>query len=843
MLDSLFRAFNRAVFKFTHEQSGDSTSLVSRPVGGGTFQQGHYFVDLYAADLPRGGLALVVKSAQRAGAENLIHPQFHAIGRGHFRSFLGLVEPAAELRTQLAGGTGDVSAAQMTISRVPRIHWYLLLIQTARRSRRLMGHGVRDDLAAAWTLFRRAGPAALASRLRRAASSSGAQAFGAPTVTIPVSSAGEGLFSRLYWRASSIAEGYRHPDYAADKRTITDATRSDIKVVTYYLPQFHPFAENERWWGKGFTEWTNVTKAVPRFIGHYQPRLPSDLGFYDLRVADTIRRQAEMARRYGISAFCFHFYWFGGKRLMEEPLQLFLDNPDIDIEFCLCWANENWTRRWDGAEQDILIGQSHSPEDDRAFLTHISRYFRDRRYLRIDGRPVLLVYRTGILPDPAATIARWREVAAELGFPGIYVVATTSFGFSDYEKFGFDALAEFPPHNILSEDMTAGVEFVDPRFSGIVFSYEATVRREKSRNDHPKGIVFPGAMPSWDNTARRPTASHVFHGSTPLLYREWLDASFKRAKNNPSGEQFVFVNAWNEWAEGAHLEPDRIYGHAYLWATASVVEDHSKKARFPDRLLDRHNAKFVRKSKYAVIAHIFYPDVVDEFVASIDCAEAIDIYVTIPDSFTEAEFAQVASALPGSFMLRLPNIGRDILPFLTVLRQMPLDEYEWICKVHSKKSLHMRGGDEWRRQAFAGLLGAIHDGVPAPTDLFNDKTVGIIALSGSVASLNDEWTRANTESLLFQYGRKLGITPDWGREQFVAGTMFWFRPEALAPLLTLSLTEADFGPELGRIDGTLAHAIERLIGIVARESRFRIAETPLARLDVRTHRTAGTLDN
>ena len=203
--------------------------------------------------------------------------------------------------------------------------------------------------------------------------------------------------------------------------------------------------ENNRWWGKGVNEWRNVARASPEFEGHYQPRLPGELGFYDLRFTNIIRRQVELARLHGISAFCFHFYWFGGKRLFEMPLQNFLNEKRIDLPFCICWANENWTRRWNGQEQEVLLDQAHSPEDDIAFIHYLKRYFDDRRYLKIDGKPVLTVYRPELLPEAKATVDRWRSEIKRMGFPGIYLVATNAYGFNKSREFGFDACSEFPP--------------------------------------------------------------------------------------------------------------------------------------------------------------------------------------------------------------------------------------------------------------------------------------------------------------------------------------------------------------------------------------------------------------
>jgi len=378
-----------------------------------------------------------------------------------------------------------------------------------------------------------------------------------------------GLFEEYVQNTLSDQRAPEYTDVATEE---TEA--SDVQLIAYYLPQFHPIPENDEWWGKGFTEWRNVARAFPLFEGHYQPRKPGELGYYDLRVPDVMRRQVELARLYGISAFCFHFYWFGGKRLLEAPLENFLADKSLDLSFCLCWANENWSRRWDGSENEVLVAQSHSDEDDEAFLRYLDKYFKDERYLKIDGKPVLTVYRPAILKDTAATTARWRRIARELGYPDLYLIATNAFKFSDYEKYGFDALSEFPPHAVEVPNVEGEIAMAPLRTGWRVRRYADIVASEKERLDDESRRFHPGVMPSWDNSARRPTSGEIIHGSTPELFREWLQHAFSRAIKNPESERLVFVNAWNEWAEGAYLEPDQRFGYAYLETCASVTLEY-----------------------------------------------------------------------------------------------------------------------------------------------------------------------------------------------------------------------------------------------------------------------------
>ena len=350
--------------------------------------------------------------------------------------------------------------------------------------------------------------------------------------------------------------------------------QGEVRLIAFYLPQFHPIPENDRWWGEGFTEWTNVRAAEPQFQGHNQPRVPIDLGHYDLRDIEVQRRQVEIARRYGISGFCFYFYWFGGHTLLETPLKNYLAESAIDFPFCLCWANENWTRRWDGREQDLLIGQRHSPEDDLRFIEYISLYLRDPRYIHIDERPLLLVYRPAILPDAAATVKRWRDWCRENGLNEPYVAMIQSFQTLDPRPYGMDAAVEFPWHTGMPNDVTVHVVPAKSKFRGYVFDWQDYAEKCEQHLEQP-WMQMRGVMPGWDNTPRRKSKAHLFVGQSPALYRHWLSSAMRWTleRNRSADERLLFINAWNEWGEGAYLEPDERFGYAFLEATRDAVQE------------------------------------------------------------------------------------------------------------------------------------------------------------------------------------------------------------------------------------------------------------------------------
>ena len=354
-----------------------------------------------------------------------------------------------------------------------------------------------------------------------------------------------------------------------DVAPLPEAAVRRAKLLAFYLPQFHAVPENDQWWGKGFTEWTNVARGLPRFAGHYQPRTPRDLGHYTLVGTDVLRRQAAMARGAGLHGFVFYFYWFNGRRLLESPLEALLADRSIDLPFCLMWANENWTRRWDGSEDEVLMSQDYRASDEAALVAEFQRHFDDPRYIRLEGRPVLMVYRAGLVPPGA--VKRWRKLFAAGGEDPLFVMAQ-SFDDRDPARVGMDAAVEFPPHKV-----TAGLPMLNAELSMLdhsatmrVFDYDAVAAStDLAPTPYP---LIRTAVPSWDNDARRQGAGMVLHGATPASYQAWVERLITAAQAQPvGGEAIVCINAWNEWGEGAYLEPDLHFGGAFLNATARAV--------------------------------------------------------------------------------------------------------------------------------------------------------------------------------------------------------------------------------------------------------------------------------
>jgi hypothetical protein len=368
---------------------------------------------------------------------------------------------------------------------------------------------------------------------------------------------------------------------------------SSPRLIAFYLPQFHPIPENDEWWGKGFTEWRNVVTAKPRFRGHYQPHIPADLGFYDLRNEETRIAQAELAKAYGIYGFCYHHYWFNGKMLLERPFNEVLSSGKPDFPFCLCWANENWTRRWDGQDDEILVNQDYDNYNASEHMAWLNMAFSDKRYIKVNGKPLFLIYKTDGISNLPEKIKIWKTLVCEMGYRGLYLCSVSSYKNtlteSEAINLGFDAIVDFKPNgrdlphwkysmlsryyfNRLLNRLVSWLK-LDRRYRmlpiSLVFDYEAMVSNIINRPPN-KGKVFPCVMPSWDNSPRCRVAA-VIQNENPEIYRKWLEFSLRSVSTYPADERIVFINAWNEWAEGCHLEPDLKNGRKFLEATAKAI--------------------------------------------------------------------------------------------------------------------------------------------------------------------------------------------------------------------------------------------------------------------------------
>jgi lipopolysaccharide biosynthesis protein len=349
------------------------------------------------------------------------------------------------------------------------------------------------------------------------------------------------------------------------------------RVLAFYLPQFHPTAENDTWWGPGFTEWRNVARARPLFPGHVQPNLPGDLGFYDLRLPEAREAQAELARQYGIEAFCYWHYWFAGRTVLDRPFREVLASGRPDLPFCLAWANQTWSGTWHGSPDLTLLEQTYpGPEDDRRHFAHLLAAFRDPRYLRVEGRPLFYVFRPELLPEPAAFVERWQSLARAAGLDALYLVAESSdlLGrgptYTSAAQHGFDAAVYVRLPVRVTAWRTARM-----RAARKLLRWPEHYRYADELAEPPpalgKGTTFPCVYPNWDNTPRSGRAGLVVTRPSPELFRTHLEAAVERVAARPVEQRLVFVKSWNEWAEGNYLEPDLEHGHGFLRAVAEAV--------------------------------------------------------------------------------------------------------------------------------------------------------------------------------------------------------------------------------------------------------------------------------
>ncbi|MBY0611632.1 MAG: glycoside hydrolase family 99-like domain-containing protein [Beijerinckiaceae bacterium] len=618
------------------------------------------------------------------------------------------------------------------------------------------------------------------------------------------------------WQASStmfsehLQYATKGPYWEARNTEITIGKEPKAKVIAYYLPQFHAIPENNANWGLGFTEWRNIIRGLPRFRGHYQPRVPEELGFYDLTDANVLKRQAEMAKAAGIHAFCFYYYSFNGRRVLERPIETFLSEDEIDLQFALMWANENWTRTWDGLDAAVLLEQKYREEDEAALIADIARHFADPRYIRIEGRPIFFIYRPGQIPDAETAIARWRDIFKTTHNEVPLIFMCQGFDDHDPRPYGLDGAIEFPPHKVCAglPALNHHLDIFDPEFSGHVVSYDETIERSVGEAA-PSYPLIKAATPFWDNDARRPGRGMVLQGSTPSKYEGWLRQLISFSHRNPVfGEHFVAVNAWNEWAEGAYLEPDVYNGAAYLNATARAVTGTRQQ---PHTGASENHNKIYSKAKLAIVIHIYYPDVFKELLIYLNEYKETKIFLTtVPEKL--GELKTILESVSFEYEIHVnENRGRDVAPFVNVLEKIVSDGFEYVLKLHTKKSTHRSDGDVWRKHMYDLLAEPVQlERIIEALDQRPD--VGMVGPEGHVLRLRTYW--GSNEAKVCELALRLGVRNLYvDNMRFVAGTMFVARVKAIEPLLKLQLGFKDFEPEQGQLDGTLAHAIERIFSI------------------------------
>jgi len=577
------------------------------------------------------------------------------------------------------------------------------------------------------------------------------------------------------------------------------------RLICFYLPQFHPIPENDAWWVKGFTEWTNVRRARPQLARHYQPHVPGELGYYDLRDTTVQRRQIELAKLYGIEGFCFYFYWFAGNRLLETPVRNYLSDPSLDLPFCLCWANENWSRRWDGRDHDVLIAQNHSPEDDLAFIKHVAQYMCDPRYIRVDGKPLLLVYRPNLLPEPRATSARWREWCRENGLGEIHLAYTQSFESDDPEDYGFDAAIEFPPNNSSLPSLTEHYR-TNADFLGRIYDWPTLVEHSVSCPPKPY-TLYRGLCPSWDNTARRGVSGTIWVNSTPAQFTRWATSAIRETKKrfDKPDQRLVFVNAWNEWAEGTHLEPDQRYGYAWLESlrVASACNPDINQMTISDA------------TSIAIAIDTRQPTGLERILAA---CQAIPrkhcLFVT--SSQSGDNFVRCLLEASGQeYILNVaPDNDHDPVPLLRWLPMLGEQGYEFVLSLRTS-------------------LADSNDKAMLPEVLqgdFIEQALARFAVDATLGMLCPEDQRLAAPQMvahtLRQVGSRLGLDrEEINNLQAWRGQAFIARMAALAPLASLAFSTENFEPSSAGYVPALPEAIERALALSPVAAGLRVAST------------------
>lgn len=601
--------------------------------------------------------------------------------------------------------------------------------------------------------------------------------------------------------------------------------KTDIKALAFYLPQFHQFKENDEWWGEGFTEWTNTKKSKPHFEGHYQPREPhDDIGYYKLDNIETIKSQVSLAKKHGIYGFCFYYYWFSGKRLMEKPVDMLLEHPEIDFPFCFCWANENWTRTWDGSENEILIKQDYSDEDNYRFVYDLKKYIDDKRYIRLDGKPIIMIYNPTQIPNLKKLISEWRKCAQDIGIGELYIMTKDDLARDDFKNMEFaDAEFDFVPNGMGHPGcMVTGLD--TPK----AFDYTQMVDDiEHLYTEHfPLKPFYYSCTMGWDNSARRKENYRIYYRYSLKAFYKWLRIIIKQTRlRNPSDRRFVFINAWNEWAEGTYLEPDKKYGYANINTLSRAIYDLPLDVEY--KVINKKKLSVKKNSsKIAIHVHAFYLDLLDEIVCNLNkMPYSYDLYVSTDSEFKTRKIREILkNSLVNVNKLQVKkyvNRGRDVLPFLLQMKSV-IKNYDYVCHIHTKKSVTGTYGDNWRKYLYYNLFGTTQN-LNSIFDIFNNRPdVGVVYPIYYTEIVDMIGIGGNKDNLIKLFKTmNLKIDCDFNDLAFPAGTMFWARSDALMPLFSLDFASLKFDDESGQIDGTMPHAIERSICLISESQGYK----------------------
>ena len=583
--------------------------------------------------------------------------------------------------------------------------------------------------------------------------------------------------------------------------------KTELKVIAIYLPQFHRIEENDRWWGKNFTEWVNVKKSQRLYKGHHQPRIPGDkinyLGYYDLTDINTIKMQVDLAKKHGVYGFAIYYYWFSGKRLLEKPLDLFLDNKDIIFHYLLIWANENWTKKWDGKEKEILISQDYNDEDPEKFIIDIKKYLIDKRYITINKKVVIAIYEPNKIPKINRTITIWREKSREYGIGEIFVLACIHDDqLEDIKNTKlFDGAYDFPPRNSLSKYYV--------KYKNTLIYSELIYKNIKFYNNYSNDFpIFRSSMLEWDNCARcMPCISFDYYSPEQFYMINKIIMDWTKNNYNKTN-QFVFINSWNEWGEGSYLEPDEKYGYASI--------NSLSKALFDLPFIEVYDIKELNeKSKIAIQVHLYYKDLLEEIINKTNNIPfKFDLFITVCSRLAKGEIKKYIKENSKSNYFeikKVDNRGRDVKPLIIQLRNV-IKNYKYFCHIHTKKSTLIDFGDEWRKYLYNNLLGNERIVSEIMTEFQNNEKLGFIfpEFFYKVLDLFGKEPYDSNYKYMDYIIKKLFPKYEISKNYFdyPEGDMFWARVKAVYQIFNLNLKKIP--KESGQLNLTLMHGIERI---------------------------------
>ena len=579
-----------------------------------------------------------------------------------------------------------------------------------------------------------------------------------------------------------------------------------MKIIAFYLPQFHDIAENDEWWGKGFTEWTNVKKSKPIYNGHHQPRIPGDknnyLGFYELTNASIIKKQVELAKSHGIFGFAIYYYWFSGKKLLEKPLDIYLNDKSIKFPFLLIWANENWTRKWNGKDQEILIKQEYKEEDPELFIIDIKKYLIDSRYIKINNKPVLGLYEPFKIPKLNETIRIWRLKSREYEIGEIFIlISVNEKKIKEIQNIKlFDGGYDFPPRNLM-ENFTTKYKNT--------YIYSSLIYKNINFSNQTNFKIYRGSMLEWDNCPRvNKCVIYDYYSPEQFYFINKMIIKWTQKQYNKEN-RIIFINAWNEWGEGTYLEPDEKYGYASI--------NSLSKALFNISYINRYNIINLKEiTKIVLQVHIIYDYLINEIInITNNIPVKFDLFISFNSKKLKENFEKFIknNSKANKIQIKiLPNKERDIFPFIIQIKKV-IRKYKYVCHIHTKKLNHIEFGENLRTYLYHNLLGNNKIISEILTEFENYENLGLIFPEPYYKVLHEIGQKKFDSNFKYMNYIIKKIFHDIHISEnyfdFPEENMFWARINAIYQIFEINI-EKKFYNEKRKLDSIIMYNIERI---------------------------------